>query len=284
MSNPIKFLLMALVWGLLYLASYYGCIKDEANYNSVSADTTEVAPTPAAPAADEYSIASILGATSVTTGSLWADELKNLVADYGADPSQLLEVTGQYYGSEAIPPNFANMGLLRAERIKELLVRESEIPAVSIVIAANRIEGEPASSPWDAGNFRFKAAAVAGDDQRAEIIDLDEFTKIILFPYNSSQKDIDKAIDEYLLTVAKRMQQTNEKVTLVGHADDKGQPEYNQKLGQQRADFVKSILVRDGAPAANITTSSRGESDARVPNNSPANRHQNRRVVLTLSK
>jgi peptidoglycan-associated lipoprotein len=49
---------------------------------------------------------------------------------------------------------------------------------------------------------------------------------------------------------------------LIGHADPRGEPEYNMVLGGRRADNVKSYLVRKGLPDAKAETTSRGEMDA----------------------
>jgi outer membrane protein OmpA-like peptidoglycan-associated protein len=54
----------------------------------------------------------------------------------------------------------------------------------------------------------------------------------------------------------------NHDVLLVGRADARGASEYNQALGQRRAERVKQILVDAGVDAARIHTASSGESAA----------------------
>ncbi len=49
---------------------------------------------------------------------------------------------------------------------------------------------------------------------------------------------------------------------LVGHADPRGEPEYNMVLGGRRADNVKEFIVKKGLADAKVATSSRGEMDA----------------------
>lgn len=53
---------------------------------------------------------------------------------------------------------------------------------------------------------------------------------------------------------------------LVGHADPRGDTDYNMVLGGSRADTVKTFLMIKGVPAARIATTSRGEFDARGTN------------------
>lgn len=49
---------------------------------------------------------------------------------------------------------------------------------------------------------------------------------------------------------------------LVGHADPRGDDDYNLALGGKRADSVKDVIVTRGMPAGRVVTSSRGEMDA----------------------
>jgi peptidoglycan-associated lipoprotein len=50
---------------------------------------------------------------------------------------------------------------------------------------------------------------------------------------------------------------------LVGHADPRGEPEYNMQLGEKRAGNVAKAIIAEGLPQAQVTTTSRGELDAR---------------------
>lgn len=52
------------------------------------------------------------------------------------------------------------------------------------------------------------------------------------------------------------------KMNLVGHADPRGEEEYNMVLGGRRADNVKHFLTSVGLPDAQAMTTSRGEMDA----------------------
>jgi len=50
---------------------------------------------------------------------------------------------------------------------------------------------------------------------------------------------------------------------LVGHADPRGEPEYNMVLGGKRAENVKQALGKQGLAESQVSTTSRGELDAR---------------------
>lgn len=51
-------------------------------------------------------------------------------------------------------------------------------------------------------------------------------------------------------------------MSLVGHADPRGDGDYNLALGGRRADNVKILVVAENMSATKISTTSRGEMDA----------------------
>jgi len=74
-------------------------------------------------------------------------------------------------------------------------------------------------------------------------------------------------------------------VEIQGHTDSKGTDEYNMKLGQRRADAVKTWLGTQGIAGDRVTTKSFGESQPVAENeingkDNPAGRALNRRVVV----
>jgi peptidoglycan-associated lipoprotein len=68
---------------------------------------------------------------------------------------------------------------------------------------------------------------------------------------------------------------------LVGHADPRGEEEYNMVLGGRRADNVKSYLVGRGLPDQQAETTSRGEMDAKGTDDSSWS--EDRRVDIVLA-
>lgn len=70
------------------------------------------------------------------------------------------------------------------------------------------------------------------------------------------------------------------KVTVEGHADERGSTEYNLALGQKRADAVKSALVAMGAQPSQIETISFGKEKPRNPGKDEIAYGENRRGDL----
>ncbi len=71
-------------------------------------------------------------------------------------------------------------------------------------------------------------------------------------------------------------------IVLEGHADYKGSPEYNEKLGMDRADAVKKELIALGVPADKVSTVTFGKSKPVFEDQTDWARAVNRRVEVRL--
>ncbi len=76
----------------------------------------------------------------------------------------------------------------------------------------------------------------------------------------------------------------NVKVTLEGHADERGTREYNLALGERRATAAKNYLVAAGIPAARVKTISYGKERPAVVGSNEAAWAQNRRAVTVTAQ
>jgi outer membrane protein OmpA-like peptidoglycan-associated protein len=73
-------------------------------------------------------------------------------------------------------------------------------------------------------------------------------------------------------------------ITVGGHADTAGPPDYNMQLSERRANNVAAELTRAGIPATIVTTEAFGETDLAVqtPDNTPA--QPNRRATIDFER
>lgn len=70
-------------------------------------------------------------------------------------------------------------------------------------------------------------------------------------------------------------------LTVAGHCDERGTVEYNQALGERRANAVRDYLVAAGVPAARIKTISYGKEMPAVEGHDEAAWAKNRRAEFT---
>jgi len=105
----------------------------------------------------------------------------------------------------------------------------------------------------------------------------------VRFKLNSFEltKDAKAALDEF----AAKIKGLDKGVYLEiqGHTDDSGGADYNDQLGQQRAEAVRRYLAREHKlPLGRISTISYGDTQPVETNKSAKGRAQNRRVVIVV--
>jgi outer membrane protein OmpA-like peptidoglycan-associated protein len=72
-------------------------------------------------------------------------------------------------------------------------------------------------------------------------------------------------------------------VEVIGHTDSTGSAKINAKLSEERAEAVKTALVKQGIDASRIQTKGVGPSNPVASNDTAAGRQKNRRVVVDIS-
>ncbi len=103
------------------------------------------------------------------------------------------------------------------------------------------------------------------------------------FDFNATDPLFDSKTDKAINTICSAMAADKSiKIVITGHTDNIGSDEVNMRFGKRRAEMLKDLMVKRGAPAANISTESKGESEPIVPNDTEEHRYQNRRAVIAI--
>jgi outer membrane protein OmpA-like peptidoglycan-associated protein len=71
-------------------------------------------------------------------------------------------------------------------------------------------------------------------------------------------------------------------LSVTGHSDIVGTPEYNEDLAFQRAQIIVKYLEEQGIATARITTLSKGEAEAVVDYITPEGRARNRNAEISI--
>jgi outer membrane protein OmpA-like peptidoglycan-associated protein len=190
-----------------------------------------------------------------------------------------LVITGWYRASEK---DGEALGLKRAEALKSLMKPElpdSRVRLVTKAVADDGLaEGAP---PRVSAAFDWVKMVLKADE--GAIIESDNAVTF-LFPTNSTERDRDPAVDEYLKKLIEKHKSTTSTLTVIGYTDDVGEPDVNLKLGLGRAKSIGLFLNKNGIDQKRITVDSRGEADPVADNGTEDGRHQNRRVVITVNQ
>lgn len=106
---------------------------------------------------------------------------------------------------------------------------------------------------------------------------------VIHFPYKSSTKEDNAAIDQYLANLARQLISSGDKVTITGHTDFVGEPAENYNFGLRRANGIRDILVKKGVPKSQIRCKSMGDRKPVATNDTPYGRYLNRRAEIRVN-
>lgn len=195
------------------------------------------------------------------------------------DSNKILEITGRYFDEETKPADHETMGLARAAKIRDLYF--TDFPEEKISLRSRTMEESDGTREqyFEAIIFGWVAPA-AGIQELEELED----RMIIRFPANSTEKEYDPKVDDYLRKLAQRVIRTGEKIEITGHTDNTGKGTKNLILGKNRADQIRMILLKSGVPEEQIRIASRGESQPVAPNSTASGRQNNRRAEVRLLK
>jgi len=119
---------------------------------------------------------------------------------------------------------------------------------------------EPAPPPEKAGDVPTRSNINISEDikKACGLTDSDAY-----FAFDSANvRPQDRAVLQKLAACFSTGPLKGRTMRLVGHADPRGDEEYNMVLGGRRADNVKNAIVDAGLASSKIATTSRGEMDA----------------------
>lgn len=197
----------------------------------------------------------------------------------GMTDDNQLEIIGLYHDGEASPEGFDNLGFARAEAVKALFA--DALPSERMAAKARIMDEQDDTRTGYFEGVQFDWKAIDRPTEEATVETLAD-REIVRFPYKSTDRISDPGIDEYLAKLAARVKESGEVISLTGHTDNVGGPDYNLQLGRQRAQAVQRTLLDKGVPAAQIRVDSKGQSQPVASNDTEAGRSENRRVEVRL--
>lgn len=101
--------------------------------------------------------------------------------------------------------------------------------------------------------------------------------------FRTAESRLDRASEQRLSRLAELLAELDDVAIIVeGHADARGDVEYNEKLSASRASTVREALVSGGVPTERITAEAQGESMAAAEEADPDALALDRRVAITI--
>lgn len=144
------------------------------------------------------------------------------------------------------------------------------------------ITDSPAATPAPAERTA-PPAHTEPDINKVQVEELSDHV-VIHFPYNSTRKEDNDAIDAYLSRLARQLTAHGGTVTLTGHTDNVGDSKTNEAFALRRAKNIRDLLIAKGVSRKQIATKSMGERKPVATNDNPRGRYKNRRVEIRVKQ
>jgi len=148
--------------------------------------------------------------------------------------------------------------------------------------------GAETAGAGGAGGFGGTAIEGAGGAAAGAVDPLDDpnsllAKRVIYFDYDSSvvRDEFSPVMEAHASYIADH---PNVRVTLEGHADERGTREYNLGLGERRAQAVQQFLLLMGASQSQINAVSYGEERPIATGSDESAWQQNRRVEIVYQR
>ncbi|TYA74331.1 OmpA family protein [Seonamhaeicola marinus] len=206
-----------------------------------------------------------------------------------SNPLKDLEITGFYKSDEVNNSAYPNLGLARANAVKNYLVTHG-VPAKQIdTFGKLNDDINPDKANMLFGPLQFNMITLdASDTSVLEALEkeCDSVRKNpIVLHFKTGQAAISLTSEQRqkIAAISHCVDKLGVKVQVVGHTDKTGDATQNIQLGLNRADFASKYLIANGILKDNIEVSSKGQSEPIADNTTDEGKAQNRRTVITIN-
>lgn len=214
------------------------------------------------------------------------DGISRLKSFLGENANKVINITGYYKSDEANNSAFPNLGLARANAVKNYFVTKG-IPSKSINTTGALMDDLVPKDNIYLGPLGYGLDNMAADaeDKLKELYIRIKSNPLVL-QFNTAEASINLTADQRqkfadISTYLDKVDGALANVT--GHTDNTGQRATNIRLGQERADFAKAYLVRNGISEDKIIATSKGPDEPIASNATEEGKAQNRRTTITLN-
>ncbi len=220
--------------------------------------------------------------------SLKVKDLATYIVD---QKSKNINITGYYKSDEKNNSAYANLGLARANSVKNYFTANGISSTLIDVSGVLKDDLVPSDDGVYFGPVSFDLGTLSDDDKVKEDEDLQAIAErikanpLVLY-FNTAQASIALTTEERQIIgdISHYLDKVEgSTVSITGYTDNTGGRATNVKLGLDRANFAKSYLGKNGIPETKITTASKGPDQPIATNATEEGRAKNRRCVITLN-
>lgn len=213
-------------------------------------------------------------------------ELDSLANYLKMKPTKRLTIVGQYTSTETNSTAYPDLGIARAESIKQYLVNKG-LPDSVLITTSNLMESLEFKPDSMQGGIDFAFNNVIPTTVEG-LANAETFESVfkpmdLYFPSGSSDFIKTDANKKFLEEAKKYLSENpDKKLSLTGHTDSDGNEASNLRLSKTRAEEVKKQFVRTGIGANQLATDGKGETEPKESNDTPTGKQANRRVTIIV--
>lgn len=224
-----------------------------------------------------------------------SDDLKKAIAGLQAylkdNPSKRIKVIGHYTSKEKNNSAYPNLGLARANAIKNYMMSQGVPSKIIDTYGTLKDDLTPNANNVFFGPIDYEIKTIAdGDTSEADELKILR-DKIVASPlvlhFKTRQTSIVLTAEQRqkIADISKYLDKVdNSSCLIVGHTDNTGDAAKNIEYGQKRADFAKKYLIDNEIPSSKITAISKGQTEPIADNATEEGKAKNRRTVVTLKE
>lgn len=213
-------------------------------------------------------------------------KLKNYLSE---NPFKNVEITGFYRSDETNNSAFPNLGLARANSVKNYFVSQGILSKQVDTKGVLNDDINPDDSGTLFGPLKF--GMLTYEEEDTSVIDAiqkdcDSLKKnplVLYFKTGEARINLSAEQRQKFAAISKCVDKLGAEVQVVGHTDNTGNAEQNLVLGKERAEFAKRYLVKNGIFGEHINALSKGQTEPIEDNTTEDGRAKNRRTVVTIN-
>lgn len=213
--------------------------------------------------------------------------IENLKTFLASNSKQKVIITGYAISDETNNSTFENLGLARANEVKNYFVSKgltaSQFDTKGEIIKNWKMISDTLIGPVEYNFPALDITTVVNNEWNTLKEKINSDPLILHFNTNKASDNLNAVEKQKVTDILKYLKNVKDAaVLIVGHSDNVGNRDANVILGQKRAEFSKDYLVKNGIDAERITTESKGPDEPIGENTTAEGKANNRRTVITI--
>lgn len=230
--------------------------------------------------------------------------LKSVALYLTNNNNKTLTLTGWFGKDEINNSDFSNIGLARADAIKNELVTYG-VPDNNVKISSDSMDQIALTCGKIMGGVDFRFSEILASLSNSDSIDSNTLnnskekeeaslpavehsfdskkTYMVFYEENTFKPEVTEHLDVYFSTLAEYLKEhPKDRLLLMGHTDNVGKKDKHFNFGKYRARKLRDVLLDYGISKSRIKTDSKGSSKPLETNKTKEGRYKNRRVEISI--